>query len=104
MFVCLACAVHVNARKSESAKDTKSMVGSIPLIGCVYDRLTSHHIIGVKVEILNADSSLVSTVRDGLRDFKCKQGDAQRALPLRLQTPLDFCPYHVVERGDCNTD
>lgn len=62
--------MHVNARDHEGAKDTKPKIDSIPLSGYVYDRLTSHHLIGVKVEILNADSSLVSTARGGQRDFK----------------------------------
>ena len=69
-LVFLVCAMHVNAREHEGAKDTKPKIDSIPLSGYVYDRLTSHHLIGVKVEILNADSSLVSTARGGQRDFK----------------------------------
>lgn len=67
MVAPLVNAMSVKGVASVNAKD-KHKTDSIPLTGYVYDRLTSHHIIGAKIEILNPDSSLVSAVTGGLRD------------------------------------
>lgn len=40
-------------------------VDSIALTGKIYDRLTTRHVIGTKVEVLRPDSSVISSVEGG---------------------------------------
>lgn len=50
---------------AQEKKEKKVKVDSIPMIGYVYDRLTSHDIIGTTVQILRPDSSVISSALGG---------------------------------------
>ncbi len=43
----------------------KEKVDSIPLVGEIFDRLTSRHLLGATVEVLDQDSAVMSSVMGG---------------------------------------
>lgn len=55
------------AADASAAGATK--VDSIALTGKIYDRLTTRHVIGTKVEVLRSDSSVISSVEGGYRYY-----------------------------------
>ncbi len=54
----------------------KEKVDSIPLVGEIFDRLTSRHLLGATVEVLRQDSSVMSSVKGGKTwwNYKDKRG------------------------------
>lgn len=50
---------------SAAPQQKKEKVDSIAVEGNVFDRYSSHHLVNTKIEMLRADSSLISVVRGG---------------------------------------
>lgn len=46
-------------------KEKREKVDSIPLVGEIYDRLTTRHVLNTKVEVLRPDSSVISVAEGG---------------------------------------
>lgn len=61
IFVILSCNVSVSAKERVSIQKGDS----IQLVGRVYDKVTSHHVIGTKIELLSHDSLPISKAKGG---------------------------------------
>lgn len=57
----------VSAQTDAPKKAKKEKVDSIPIFGRIYDRLTSREVIGTKIEVLNPDSTVMTSTTGGYR-------------------------------------
>ena len=57
----------VSAQSDAPKKAKKEKVDSIPIFGRIYDRLTSREVIGTKIEVLNPDSTVMTSTAGGYR-------------------------------------
>lgn len=64
-FVALLAAI-LGLVVADASAAGAAKVDSIALTGKIYDRLTTRHVIGTKVEVLRPDSSVISSVEGGI--------------------------------------
>lgn len=65
--ICCAVTSTFPSAAQTDGNTSKQKTDSIALTGKVFDRLTSHHLVGTTVEVLNPDSSLISRTTGGER-------------------------------------
>lgn len=57
----------VLAQSGTPKKEKKEKVDSIPIFGRIYDRLTSREVIDTRIEVLNPDSTVMTSTKGGYR-------------------------------------
>ncbi len=67
-----------NGKKEK--RDKREKIDSIALVGEIYDRLTTRHVIDTKVEVLRPDSSVISVAKGGYiyYNYSNKRGSVKR--------------------------
>lgn len=73
VFIFLACSLSLSAQKTT----TRQKVDSIALVGKVYDRTTSHHLIGTIVEVLTSDSTVINKAKGGYTFYRFNRNGEQ---------------------------
>lgn len=53
----------VLAQSGTPKKEKKEKVDSIPIFGRIYDRLTSREVIDTRIEVLNPDSTVMTSTK-----------------------------------------